>query len=169
MSTDYIVSGSDLTSIANSIREKAGTSGSLAFPAGFAEAIAGISGGIKVAYGSLIPASNITKKYALTHSLGVVPKYFIIYGASSHAAQDNWYLHYAVGVENGDVTKQINLYRSSVSSEVFSVDIVSNAITGNISTSYFNNATSQTIEILSGSTAYGNLKSGYVYEWIAIG
>ena len=45
MSTDYIVSGSDLTSIANSIREKAGTSDALAFPAGFAEAIAAISAG----------------------------------------------------------------------------------------------------------------------------
>ena len=59
---DSAVLESGLTSIANAIREKAGTSDALAFPAGFAEAIAAIESGVdlgelfggKVATGSVI-------------------------------------------------------------------------------------------------------------------
>jgi hypothetical protein len=79
MSTDYIVSGSDLTSIANSIREKAGASDALAFPAGFAEAIAGIQAGgssVKVTTGTIVPLAA-TKE--IVHGLGVIPDYFIFY------------------------------------------------------------------------------------------
>ena len=51
---------SDLTSVANAIRTKGGTSGSLAFPAGFVSAIEAISGGgsENFAGGSFTPASN---------------------------------------------------------------------------------------------------------------
>ena len=42
---NYLVSDSDLTSIANTIRTKGGTSGSLIFPNGFNTAINNISGG----------------------------------------------------------------------------------------------------------------------------
>lgn len=43
--TDYIVSGSDLTSIADAIRTKGGTSAALAFPTDFVSAIAAIPTG----------------------------------------------------------------------------------------------------------------------------
>ena len=39
---DYIVSGEQLTAIANAIREKTGNTGSLTFPGGFTEGISGI-------------------------------------------------------------------------------------------------------------------------------
>ena len=41
----YVVSGADLTSVADAIREKGGTSAQLAFPAEFVSAIEAISGG----------------------------------------------------------------------------------------------------------------------------
>lgn len=43
--SDYIVTDTELTSVANAIRTKGGTSGSLAFPSGFVSAINDISGG----------------------------------------------------------------------------------------------------------------------------
>lgn len=56
----------NLTTIANAIREKAGTSDALAFPVGFADAIAGIETGggfnsdhADIAYGSFIPAESV--------------------------------------------------------------------------------------------------------------
>ena len=42
---DYLVSDTDLTSVANAIRAKGGTSGQLSFPAGFNTAIANIPSG----------------------------------------------------------------------------------------------------------------------------
>lgn len=43
--SNYIVDGADLTSVANAIRTKGGTSAQLAFPADFVSAIEAISGG----------------------------------------------------------------------------------------------------------------------------
>lgn len=43
--SEYIVDSADLTSVANAIRTKGGTSAQLAFPAGFVSAIENISGG----------------------------------------------------------------------------------------------------------------------------
>ena len=61
----------NLTTIANAIREKAGTSDALAFPAGFAEAIAGISAGggdilgHTFAAGSFTLAEDTTTEYVI--------------------------------------------------------------------------------------------------------
>lgn len=69
---DSAVLESGLTSIANAIREKAGTSDALAFPAGFAEAIAAIESGgsiiggaSPVATGKLTAAEDIITSYSL--------------------------------------------------------------------------------------------------------
>lgn len=69
---DSAVLEANLTTIANAIREKAGTSDALAFPAGFAEAIAGIeTGGGEIAgvskfvSGSFVLAENYTSKYTI--------------------------------------------------------------------------------------------------------
>ena len=43
--SNYIVTDSELTSVANAIRTKGGTNGSLVFPGGFTSAINAISGG----------------------------------------------------------------------------------------------------------------------------
>lgn len=72
---------SDLTSIANAIREKSGASGSLVFPDGFASAIASIAGmpsGIsKLATGTYTPTSKTQGKITITHNLGVEPSFYI--------------------------------------------------------------------------------------------
>lgn len=53
MANEYTVNAADLTTVADAIRAKAGTSEGLSFPDGFAAAIAGISTGAQVASGSV--------------------------------------------------------------------------------------------------------------------
>ena len=48
MANEYTVNAADLTSVANAIREKGGTSAQLVFPSGFVSAISGISTGVTV-------------------------------------------------------------------------------------------------------------------------
>ena len=62
----------DLTSIANAIREKAGLTDSFAFPEGFVQAIAGIEAGgasfgdfDEVTSGTFVPSEDITATYAI--------------------------------------------------------------------------------------------------------
>ena len=66
----------DLLTIANAIREKAGTSDALAFPAGFAEAIAAISAGggdivgeTRFISGSFILTENCTTNYNIAEDI----------------------------------------------------------------------------------------------------
>ena len=65
----YIVDGSDLTSVANTIRTKGGTSGSLSFPNGWNSAINAISGGGGLEYeeGTFTPTSDINN-YSISFS-----------------------------------------------------------------------------------------------------
>lgn len=86
-----IVDENSLKTVADAIREKAGTSDSLVFPTGFAEAIAGIQagggnaggGGVKVTTGTIVPLAR-TKE--IVHGLGAVPDYFIFYVEDSSTA-----------------------------------------------------------------------------------
>ena len=69
--TDYFVSDTDLTSVANAIRTKGGTSAQLSFPDGFNEAIANISaGGTDVSDTTATAADVVAGKYFYT-SAGV--------------------------------------------------------------------------------------------------
>lgn len=127
------------------------------------------TGGIMVTTGSLTPASKISTKYVVSHGLGTQPQYFIMYGAENPADQSNWSLHYAVAIETTDICKQINLYRSSAASEVFKIAISNEPMSVGTSSTYFGDATEETITILNGNTAYGDIPAGYTYEWVAIG
>lgn len=77
----------DLTSIANAIRTKGGTSAQLAFPQGFVSAIEAISGGggsIKCERGSVTLESDWTWSnsypyYAIPHGLGEAPELVILW------------------------------------------------------------------------------------------
>ena len=95
---DSAALNANLTTIANAIREKAGTSGALAFPAGFAEAIAGIKAGgdIKIAIGSVTyDNAGTVNKAVITHNLGVVPNMFFM-NISSNASMgtyDLWFYY----------------------------------------------------------------------------
>lgn len=89
MSVDKLVDStqldSDLTSVANAIRTKDGTSASLAFPADFVSAINAISGGGGLNYktGTFTLASDATfittSGSGIAHGLGAVPKVVIIW------------------------------------------------------------------------------------------
>lgn len=71
----------DLTSVANAIRTKGGTSASLAFPTDFVSAIAAIpsgGGGGDIESGSFTIEED-TLFVTLQHSLGVVPDFCIVY------------------------------------------------------------------------------------------
>lgn len=58
MANEYTVNAADLTTVADAIRAKTGTSEGLIFPDGFAAAIAGISTGAQVANGSVSLGKN---------------------------------------------------------------------------------------------------------------
>lgn len=72
---------SDLTSIANAIREKSGASGSLVFPDGFADAIASIASVpseiAELSSGVYIPAG--TTSATIAHGLSQKPHFAIIF------------------------------------------------------------------------------------------
>lgn len=75
----------DLTSVANAIRTKGGTSASLAFPADFVSAIAAIpaGGGFKYKTGDFTLASDtiqsVSPSGGIAHGLGVTPACVIIW------------------------------------------------------------------------------------------
>lgn len=89
MSVDKLVDStqldSDLTSVANAIRKKGGTSAQLAFPAEFVSAIDAIptgGGNLKYEIGSFTLASQTTGGYSsdsVTHGLGVAPKVVVVW------------------------------------------------------------------------------------------
>ena len=80
---DSAVLDAGLLQIANAIREKAGTSDSLAFPDAMAAAIAGISGGGGLAYDMgefVLDADTVSGKgISVRHSLGVAPEFICVW------------------------------------------------------------------------------------------
>lgn len=82
--SNYLVDGADLTSIANAIRTKGGTSAQLAFPAGFVSAIGAIptgGGGLSYDTGTFTLAED-TKSInsgGIPHNLGKVPKCVVVW------------------------------------------------------------------------------------------
>lgn len=102
MSVDKLVDSTqldaDLTSVANAIRTKGGTSASLAFPAGFLTAIAAIpsgGGGVKAKKGTYTGASDQTANAKITDvsTLGFTPDVFIL---SIHDVADTNNTQYAI-------------------------------------------------------------------------
>lgn len=76
---DSTVLNAGLTAIANAIREKGGTSGTLAFPDGMAEAIAAIeAGGGNFVTGTFTTTDDISSDIVITHNLGVKPHFIAV-------------------------------------------------------------------------------------------
>ena len=61
MANEYAVNQADLAAVANAIRAKGGTTAALAFPDGFAGAIAAITTGSQVAIGTITKAQGVTE------------------------------------------------------------------------------------------------------------
>lgn len=84
----------DLTTIANAIRTKGGTSAQLSFPSGMAQAIADLpSGGSlpssisKIDGGSFTYASTTSVTAQITHNLGVIPRGVIVWTEEADMGQ----------------------------------------------------------------------------------
>lgn len=115
MAVDKLVDSSqldsDLTSVANAIRTKGGTSASLAFPAGFVSAIAAIptgGGGSSVESGTYTPTVR-TKSHSITTQES--KSNFVVfagdgfsYSLGSAAMILGIYGHYCVGTNNSGST-----------------------------------------------------------------
>lgn len=85
---DSAVLDAGLKQIADAIREKGGTSDSLAFPAAMAEAIAAIEaggGGAEVSYGMMTPASNTTS-LTWEHGLSKQPDFVMVWLPTGYSA-----------------------------------------------------------------------------------
>lgn len=84
---NYLIKDTDLIAVADAIRSKGGTSGSLSFPSGFVDAIGAISGGggslpsfmTKLDSGVIEPIENITTTQTIAHSLGEKPLVIVIW------------------------------------------------------------------------------------------
>lgn len=77
---DSAVLEANLKAVADAIREKGGTSDTLAFPSGFADAIAAIEaggGGVSMNTGTITPSAE-TSILTIEHGLGKVPTLFIV-------------------------------------------------------------------------------------------
>lgn len=88
--SNYLASDTDLTSVADAIRAKGGTSAQLAFPAGFVQAIADIpsgGGGIRKATGSFtIIVDGNNNQPTIAHNLGTQKIAVVIYPVSISAS-----------------------------------------------------------------------------------
>lgn len=78
MENIYLTKGTDLTSVADAIREKAKLSDGLGFPDGFIEAINGIKTINILASGKIIPSEN-TKDYQLDTGVALNKKNFLLW------------------------------------------------------------------------------------------
>ena len=154
---------SKLTAIADAIREKTGESGSLTLDA-MAAAIAGIeAGGGNVTSGFFsLDANTAAYGYELTHGLGVIPKFFIVFLDFSSAKPST---------KNEQVCT-ILIPRTNGT-------IATVAITHNSSSSYYHGDDSgswKTSDLLTETTAKlvggysgNNLIAGKTYHWVAVG
>lgn len=71
---EYLVDGADMTTVADAIREKGGTTAPLSFPDGMAEAVRNIQSGGDLSSVDVY-ISDFTSNTDLTVTAGVVDKY----------------------------------------------------------------------------------------------
>lgn len=185
---EYITTDTDLTSIANAIRTKGGTSAQLAFPAEFISAIEAISGGGggggRIATGSVVLAEDYkytsdsaeyTGSFLVDTGLTKIHSVFIIdtkwydktlsrpgFGAAS------WVSPKSVGLEPGGTTYVFNGYGSGVAatasnwapSWVKTICVITHEYASNISEGCFG---------MKVSSASYSIKAGDTLLWYATG
>ena len=164
---DSSVLDAGLTQIANAIREKGGTSASLAFPGGMTAAIAAIAtgesgGGLpdgitEINTGSFTLASDFKGVYNITHGLSRTPNFHIVYAEYDDAksiGENYLLLDFGMAIKSGygAYWSQQNVYASDYDTIM----------------TWYNwctNPTNQKIPIDCQSDS--KLKSGITYHWIA--
>lgn len=181
---DSAVLESGLTSIANAIREKAGTSDALAFPAGFLEAIAAIEsgGGAKVAYGTFTVAQDYTTSgnFEVVHNLGIVPDFLIVSLCNVGLSSKKYEVDTAFGRRTGtesifsSLASQKVLYKNdSTSASTLNYRFgVSTTNTNGIDVTdnnnvYIKNTNETSFQLLYSTNRF--YYSGRTYFWLAVG
>lgn len=76
---EYLVQGDSITTVANAIRAKTGSSGKLTFPSGFASAISGISTGKQVATGTVTVSVGVYQSLSITVNPGFSVSRMVLY------------------------------------------------------------------------------------------
>ena len=178
---DSSVLDAGLKQIADAIREKGGTSGSLAFPAAMAEAIAAIEagggGGVSVVYGSFTPSSDV-KYYTVTHGLGKIPVLLLCwvsdyvkaatYLSSATGARIDGLDYYNFSTYNtGTTMKTFYNYPGGAELEDFT-QFPGGATSNQLA---FCDANENTFMVGSNYSSFSDfkLKSGSTYIWVAVG
>lgn len=139
---NYIVDSDDLTSVANAIRTKGGTSASLAFPAEFVSAIAAIpTGGGKLETGTFTIASD-TKTVTINHSLGVVPDFCIVYPINVPTATKTYRIAWQVILRDiGQADYNISTYSATYNARHMMAQGAGYSLSANPGASAFHNIT----------------------------
>ena len=158
--SNYIVDSADLTSVANAIRTKGGTSASLAFPAEFVQAIQAIPTGggglpaVVLNHETIVAAANYTSSNRLTLQLSPVENYILI----DFAAEDieagsatRWLASAAIQVGNATAARSGNIRRADGT-----IGTDSGALSG---------FTKSTGVLTFPSSQYSNMVAGKTYEF----
>ena len=151
----------DLTSIADAIREKAGLTDSFVFPEGFVEAIAGIEvgGGAKIATGTVTTNSGINGRYVLGQ-VDFKPAFAAIVRSEEPSAKN---------VLIGSISDNATPFRFTCSYNTASTSYLKMGAKGlySVSTGYLL-YTSSTYKLEYYSSTSGPCMDG-TYTWVAIG
>lgn len=171
--SDYLVTDTELTSIANAIRTKGGTSANLSFPTGFVSAINAISGGLEYETGQWtmgVDSTNAhTESYKNTHSTG--PAIIICFDVTQTNNSSGSSFIYQFGLDllklfgnsiyvySDKVYKSITLYGNSYSTNS-SINLINSWST------YDANYSKTKFTITPHPS--GQFRAGRTYKWIAI-
>lgn len=168
---DSSVLDAGLTQIANAIREKAGTSDSLAFPTAMAEAIAAIEAGggsLRIIEGSFTMSQNTQKNNGFTveHNLGKVPIFASCYADarfSGKGTTDYFISGFGTSIEGFDQYGAVMRYDSSTAVMFFTpVAYLDRSITALDASVHISNATKNTITFGGSGVLPANCKYNYV-------
>lgn len=119
----YIVSDTDMTSVANAIRTKGGTSASLTFPNGFVSAIQNIPGGGGGGWTvgtKTATASNYPTSLSFTGMSGQ-PKAFFLRATVAVSSSGNTTYYYIVDMEYDGTSTKGNCFRIGSTRQVNSI------------------------------------------------
>lgn len=162
----------DLTTVADAIRTKGGTSAQLSFPQGMADAIAAIPSGLpsvisKIDGGSFTLAANTSQNvYRISHNLGVAPTGVCVWTNDNDewAAGSNSTAIFYVGINhthyNGQTSQMGGGYYEAYRASNGNADKSSNVL---IPTQAANAFRTNDFQVVAGHY----FKGGATYKWVA--
>lgn len=156
----------DLTSVANAIRTKGGTSAQMAFPTGFVSAVNAIPvagetpniNGKKFDCGTFTFAEDTNAVQTINHNLGIYPEAIFVWSYNfPKSIEENYAMVGIMKFTNFDDSSGAGYVHTANNTYSFGTTASATACT----------ATTTQITILTTSTY--KWRSGYTYHWLAIG